>query len=72
MLLCQTENLPDHPAIDAVDSYSKYLEYPEFIEYVSKTVSPGWVDNILKAKNILIRGREAYEQIYRRLQCLER
>ncbi len=52
-----------YPAIDAVDSYSKYLEYPEFIEYVSKTVSPEWVDNILKAKNILIRGREAYEQI---------
>lgn len=52
-----------YPAIDAVDSYSKYLEYPEFIEYVSKTVSPNWVDNILKAKNILIRGHEAYEQI---------
>lgn len=52
-----------YPAIDAVDSYSKYLEYPEFIEYVSKTVSPDWVDNILKAKNILVRGREAYEQI---------
>lgn len=52
-----------YPAIDAVDSYSKYLEYPEFIEYVSKTVSPEWVDNILQAKNILIRGREAYEQI---------
>ncbi len=52
-----------YPAIDAVDSYSKYLEYPEFIEYVSKTVSPDWVDNIIKAKNILIRGREAYEQI---------
>jgi len=52
-----------YPAIDAVDSYSKYLEYPEFIEFVSETVSPDWVDNILKAKNILIRGREAYEQI---------
>uniref|UniRef100_UPI003216B2E1 V-type ATP synthase subunit A n=1 Tax=uncultured Draconibacterium sp. TaxID=1573823 RepID=UPI003216B2E1 len=52
-----------YPAIDAVDSYSKYLEYPEFIEFVSETVAPNWVDNILKAKNILIRGREAYEQI---------
>ena len=52
-----------YPAIDAVDSYSKYLEYPEFIEFVSKTVSPDWIDKILKAKNILIRGREAYEQI---------
>jgi V/A-type H+-transporting ATPase subunit A len=26
-------------------------------------VAPDWVDNILQAKNILIRGREAYEQI---------
>lgn len=52
-----------YPAIDAVDSYSKYLEYPEFIEFVSETVAPDWVDNILQAKNILIRGREAYEQI---------
>jgi len=52
-----------YPAIDAVDSYSKYLEYPEFIEFVSENVSPDWIDKILKAKNILIRGREAYEQI---------
>ena len=52
-----------YPAIDAVDSYSKYLEYPEFLEYMKKTVAENWVDNILQAKNILIRGREAYEQI---------
>ncbi len=52
-----------YPAIDAVDSYSKYLEYDEFIEYVSRAVSPHWVSNILEAKNFLIRGREAYEQI---------
>ncbi|NQU51770.1 MAG: V-type ATP synthase subunit A [Bacteroidetes bacterium] len=52
-----------YPAIDAVDSYSKYLEYPEFIDFVKKTVAPDWIDNILLAKNILIRGREAYEQI---------
>ncbi len=52
-----------YPAIDAVDSYSKYLEYPEFLDYMAKTISPDWVDNILQAKNILIRGREAYEQI---------
>ncbi|HYQ58760.1 MAG TPA: V-type ATP synthase subunit A [Draconibacterium sp.] len=52
-----------YPAIDAVESYSKYLEYPEYKEYVSKVISPDWVDNILKARNILIRGREAYEQI---------
>lgn len=52
-----------YPAIDAVDSYSKYLEYPEFIEFMTKKVAPGWVNNIIQAKNILIRGREAYEQI---------
>lgn len=52
-----------YPAIDAVDSYSKYIEYPEFREFVNKNISPDWVDNILMAKNILIRGREAYEQI---------
>ena len=52
-----------YPAIDAVESYSKYLEYPEYIDYVSKAISPNWVDNILDARNILIRGREAYEQI---------
>ncbi len=52
-----------YPAIDAVASYSKYLEYPEFIEKMKTKVAPDWVDSILLAKNILIRGREAYEQI---------
>ncbi len=52
-----------YPAIEAVDSYSKYIEYPEFQEHMKENISPGWVDNILLAKNILIRGREAYEQI---------
>ncbi|MCG6186794.1 V-type ATP synthase subunit A [Maribellus maritimus] len=52
-----------YPAIDAVDSYSKYLEYPEFLEFMKKNISPKWVDNIILAKNILIRGRETYEQI---------
>ncbi len=52
-----------YPAIDAVDSYSKYLEYPEFIDFMKKKVAPDWVDQIKQAKNILIRGKEAYEQI---------
>ena len=52
-----------YPAIEAVDSYSKYIEYPEFIEHMKENVADDWVDNILLAKNILIRGREAYEQI---------
>jgi len=52
-----------YPAIEGVDSYSKYIEYPEFLEYMKKNISPDWIDNILLAKNVLIRGREAYEQI---------
>ncbi len=52
-----------YPAIDAVDSYSKYIEYPEFQEFIKETVSPDWINNILLAKDILIRGQEAYEQI---------
>lgn len=52
-----------YPAIDSVDSYSKYIEYPELQEYIKDNISPDWVSNILLAKNILIRGREAYEQI---------
>lgn len=52
-----------YPAIDALDSYSKYLEYPEFQEYIKERISADWVDKILLAKNYLLRGREAYEQI---------
>lgn len=52
-----------YPAIEAVDSYSKYIEYPEFIEYVKENISADWVANTLMAKNILQRGKEAYEQI---------
>jgi len=52
-----------YPAIDALDSYSKYLEYPEFQEYIKTKISSGWVDKILMAKNYLLKGREAYEQI---------
>ena len=52
-----------YPAIDAVDSYSKYLEYPELQEFIKKNISSDWVNNILLAKTILIKGREAYEQI---------
>jgi len=52
-----------YPAIEAVDSYSKYIEYPEFIEYVKENISDDWVSNTLMVKNILQRGKEAYEQI---------
>lgn len=52
-----------YPAVDPIDSYSKYLEYDEFIEYMKENVSPDWRDNLLYAKNLLVRGKEAYEQI---------
>ncbi len=52
-----------YPAIEPIDSYSKYLEYPEFIEYIKEKISNDWVDNVLEAKNYLLRGRETYEQI---------
>ncbi|MBE9468854.1 MAG: V-type ATP synthase subunit A [Bacteroidetes bacterium] len=52
-----------YPAIDPIDSYSKYLEYPEFSEYINKNISSEWIDDVLFTKNILLRGKEAYEQI---------
>jgi V/A-type H+-transporting ATPase subunit A len=52
-----------YPAVDPIDSYSKYLEYDEVIENLNKLVSPTWVDDVLLAKNLLLRGRESYEQI---------
>ncbi|MDR3286707.1 MAG: V-type ATP synthase subunit A [Prevotellaceae bacterium] len=52
-----------YPAVDPVDSYSKYLEYPEIIEYLNKTISENWTANVSEGKNIVLRGREAYEQI---------
>ncbi len=52
-----------YPAVDPIDSYSKYLEYPELQEYLSANIGPGWLDKVLEAKNLLLRGKEAYEQI---------
>lgn len=52
-----------YPAIDPIDSYSKYLEYPEFQETLCKNISDDWFEKIMKLKNILIRGKEAAEQI---------
>ncbi len=52
-----------YPAIDPMDSYSKYLEYPEIQEYLNKTISENWVATVLKSKNFVQRGKEAYEQI---------
>jgi V/A-type H+-transporting ATPase subunit A len=52
-----------YPAVDPIDSYSKYLEYPELQEYLAANIAPDWLGNVLEAKNILLRGKEAYEQI---------
>lgn len=52
-----------YPAVDPIDSYSKYLEYPEIIEDLSKRVNHDWADKVMHGKNIVLRGKEAYEQI---------
>ncbi|SMO54138.1 V/A-type H+-transporting ATPase subunit A [Saccharicrinis carchari] len=52
-----------YPAIDPIDSYSKYLEYPEVQNYLMEHIGEGWLENVAKAKNLLLRGREAMEQI---------
>jgi V/A-type H+/Na+-transporting ATPase subunit A len=52
-----------YPAIDPIDSYSKYLEYPEIQEYLKKNIAEDWVENVSLAKDILLRGKEASEQI---------
>ncbi len=52
-----------YPAVDPIDSYSKYLEYPEVIEYLNGHVSPTWVKDVTLTKDLLLRGKEAQEQI---------
>jgi V/A-type H+-transporting ATPase subunit A len=52
-----------YPAIDPIESYSKYLEYPEVQESLRNTIADDWVDKVMLVKNIMIRGREASEQI---------
>ena len=52
-----------YPAVGPLESYSKYLDYPEIAAYLDQTVEKGWVEKVLKAKNIIRRGKEASEQI---------
>ena len=52
-----------YPAIDPIDSYSKYFEYEEVKDYMARNISPNWVDQVVKARDTLLRGREAQEQI---------
>lgn len=52
-----------YPAVDPIDSYSKYLEYDEVKEYLSSHVSDQWINKVEEARNLLMRGKEANEQI---------
>ncbi len=52
-----------YPAVNPIDSYSKYLEYPEIKKFLDEKVEEGWVEKINEAKNLVRKGREAYEQI---------
>jgi V/A-type H+/Na+-transporting ATPase subunit A len=52
-----------YPAIDPIDSYSKYLEYPEVQENLARNVGENWLCDVLRTKDILLRGKEAMEQI---------
>lgn len=52
-----------YPAVDPIESYSKYLEYDEVQEYLNKSISPTWVADVYEAKDLLLRGKEAGDQI---------
>ncbi len=52
-----------YPAVDPIDSYSKYLEYPEVIEFLDNTMEKGWAAKVTRMKDILLRGKEARDQI---------
>ena len=52
-----------YPAIDPIDSYSKYLEYDEVQATMKQNISDNWLDEVAFARDILIKGREAQEQI---------
>jgi V/A-type H+-transporting ATPase subunit A len=52
-----------YPAIDPIDSYSKYLEYQEMVENLDGAIEKGWVDKVIKLKDILLRGKEVRDQI---------
>ena len=52
-----------YPAVDPIDSYSKYLEYPEIIAYLDEKIEKGWTEKVNRAKNLIRKGKDAYEQI---------
>ncbi len=52
-----------YPAVEPLESYSKYLEYPEFQKYATEEVSPLWIDHARELANLLLKGKEAGDQI---------
>ncbi len=52
-----------YPAVSPIDSYSKYLEYPEIVSWLDAKIEKGWVEKVLKAKNIVRKGKEMADQI---------
>ena len=52
-----------YPAVDPIDSYSKYIEYSEVVDYLNTKVEPGWVNKVVQMKDLLLRGKEARDQI---------
>lgn len=52
-----------YPAIDPIESYSKYLEYPELQATLKEQISEDWIVKVGTLRNILLRGKEAAEQI---------
>ena len=52
-----------YPAVDPIDSYSKYLEYPELQAYLKEKVGEDWLEMVSEAKDMLLRSKEAKEQI---------
>jgi len=52
-----------YPAIDPIASYSKYLEYAEVEESLNRMLHSKWTGRLAEVKDILIRGKEAHDQI---------
>ncbi|MFC1709314.1 V-type ATP synthase subunit A [Candidatus Omnitrophota bacterium] len=52
-----------YPAIDSIESYSKYLDYKEVQEYMKENLESGWMEKVLDSRDVLLRGKEAYDQI---------
>lgn len=52
-----------YPAIDPIDSYSKYIEYEEVKKTMKENISDNWLDMVDFTRDILIKGKEAQEQI---------